>query len=346
MIASTFTRHIARLTALIFGLALSAAILAAPKGTYVVTNLVADPNGPAAVNTDPNLINGWGLVARATSPFWVSSNGTSMSTVYDGQGNIISPPSPVTIPEPPTGIVGNVSTTAFGGAVFLWALEDGHVAAWSGGAAATIVFTATDSASYKGLAIAGNGTALQLYLADFHNGKIDVLSSTFGAGVATGGFADPTIPAGFAPFNVMNIQGNLFVAYALRETGGDDEVAGAGLGFVNVFNPNGDLIARVATRGKLNAPWGIALAPAGFGEFSNHLLVGNFGDGTINAYDLTKYKFAGQLRSSTGGVLKVDGLWGIAFGNGAQSQSVNTLFFAAGPEDETQGLYGKIEPAP
>jgi uncharacterized protein (TIGR03118 family) len=345
MIASPFTRHIARLAALIFGLALSAAILAAPKGTYVVTNLVADPNGPAAVNTDANLINGWGITARATSPFWVSANGTSMATIYDGQGNILSF-SPVSIPGPPTGVVGNVSTTAFGGAVFLFALEDGHVAAWSSGATAANVFTATDGASYKGLAIAGTGTALQLYLADFHNGKIDVLNSTFGPGVATGGFADPTIPAGFAPFNIMNIQGNLFVAYALRETGGDDEVAGAGLGFVNVFNPNGDLLARVATRGKLNAPWGIALAPAGFGEFSNHLLVGNFGDGTINAYDLTKYKFAGQLRSSSGGVLKVDGLWGISFGNGAQSQPVNTLFFAAGPGDETQGLYGKIEPAP
>jgi uncharacterized protein (TIGR03118 family) len=346
MNASTFTRHIARLAALIFGLALSTAILAVPPGSYVVTNLIADPNGPAAVNTDPNLLNGWGITARATSPFWVAANGTSMSTVYDGLGNIISPPSPVSIPGPPTGIVGNPSAADFGGAAFLWALEDGHVAAWSGGAAATTVFTATDSASYKGIAIAGTGTQLLLYLADFHNGKIDVLTSAFALTTVPGGFADPTIPAGFHPFNIMNLNGNLFVAYALKETGGDDEVAGAGLGFVNVFNPNGVLLARVASRGKLNAPWGMALAPAGFGRFSNHLLVGNFGDGTINAYDTKNYTFAGQLRNSSGGVLKVDGLWGIAFGNGVRNQPTNTLFFAAGPEDESQGLYGKIEPAP
>jgi uncharacterized protein (TIGR03118 family) len=342
--SSPIARHVVRLAALAFGLALSTAIFAAPPSTYTVTNLVADPSGPPALNTDANLVNGWGIALRPTSPFWVADNGTSKSTLYDGSGSII--PLVVTIPGPPTGIVGNLSSADFGGASFLWALEDGHVAAWSSGTTATIVFTATDSASYKGIAIAGNGTALQLYLADFHNGKIDVLSSTFGAGTATGGFADPTIPAGFNPFNIMNLNGNLFVAYALKEADGDDEVAGAGLGFVNVFNPNGDLLARVATRGKLNAPWGMALAPAGFGTFSNHLLVGNFGDGTINAYNLSPYHFAGQLRSSSGGVLKVDGLWGIAFGNGVRNQPTNTLFFAAGPEDETQGLYGKIEPAP
>jgi uncharacterized protein (TIGR03118 family) len=335
-----------RLAVLAFGLALSTAIFGAPPGTYTVTNLVADPSGPPAVNTDPNLVNGWGIALRSNSPVWVADNGTSKSTIYDGLGNII--PLVVSIPGPPTGIVANPSSADFGGAFFLWALEDGHVAAWSpsAGTTATIVFTATDSASYKGIAIAGSGTQFLLYLADFHNGKIDVLTSSFAATTVPGGFADPTIPAGFHPFNIMNLNGNLFVAYALKETGGDDEVAGAGLGFVNVFNPNGVLLARVATRGKLNAPWGMALAPAGFGTFSNHLLVGNFGDGTINAYALSPYHFAGQLRSSTGGILTIDGLWGIAFGNGVHNQSTNTLFFAAGPDDEAQGLYGKIEPAP
>ncbi len=201
-------RLVVRLVALAFGLALSTAIFAAPPGTYTVTNLVADPLGPPALNTDGNLVNGWGIASRPTSPFWVSDNGTSKATIYDGLGNII--PLVVSIPGPPTGIVANPSSGDFGGASFLWALEDGHVAAWSSGTTATTVFTATDSASYKGLAIAGNGTALQLYLADFHNGKIDVLSSTFGAGTATGGFADPTIPTGFHPFNIMNLNGNLF----------------------------------------------------------------------------------------------------------------------------------------
>ena len=342
--SSPIPRQLVRFAALIFGLALSTAIFAAPPGTYTVTNLVADPSGPPAVNTDANLVNGWGIALRPTSPFWVADNGTSVATVYDGLGNIV--PLVVTIPGPPTGIVANPSSGDFGGASFLWALEDGHVAAWSSGTTATIVFTATDSASYKGIAIAGSGTQFLLYLADFHNGKIDVLTSAFASTTVSGGFADPTIPAGFHPFNIMNLNGNLFVAYALKKTAGDDEVAGPGLGFVNVFNPNGVLLARVASRGKLNAPWGMALAPAGFGQFSNHLLVGNFGDGTINAYDLTKYKFAGQLRSSNGGVLTVDGLWGIAFGNGVRNQSTNTLFFAAGPDDEAHGLYGKIEPAP
>ena len=344
--SSPITRHVVRLAVLALGLALSTAIFGAgaPPGTYTVTNLVADPTGPAAVNTDVNLVNGWGIALRPTSPVWVSDNGSNMSTVYDGLGKIIIPPSPVSIPGPPTGIVANLSSADFGGALFLWALEDGHVAAWSGGAATT-VFTATDGAVYKGLTIAGDGTQFHLYIADFHNGKIDVLTSAFATTTVPGGFADPTIPAGFHPFNILNLNGNLFVAYALKETNGNDEVHAPGLGFVNVFNPDGVLLARVATRGKLNAPWGMALAPAGFGRFSNHLLVGNFGDGTINAYDVKNYTFAGQLRSSTGGILTIDGLWGIVFGNGVRNQSTNTLFFAAGPNEESNGVFGKIEPA-
>ncbi len=136
------------------------------------------------------------------------------------------------------------------------------------------------------------------------------------------------------------------MTYALKEPNGNDDVHGPGLGFVNVFDPNGFLLARVGTRGKLNAPWGMALAPAGFGTFANRLLVGNFGDGTINAFNLSPYEFAGQLRSSTGGVLTIDGLWGIAFGNGVRNQPTNTLFFAAGPVAESQGLYGRIDAVP
>jgi len=345
MTASTFTRHAARLAALIFGALLSAAIFAAPPGTYIVKNLVANPGGPTAVNTDANLINGWGIAFRGTSFAWVSDNGNNTSSIYDGLGNIAGF-SPVSIPGPPTGVVANLSSADFGGAAFIFALEDGHVAAWSGGVAATTVFTAPDGAIYKGLTIAGNGTALQLYVADFHNGKIDVLTSGFAKTTVPGGFADPTIPAGFHPFNVLNLNGDLYVAYALKDPNSEDELHAPGLGFVNVFDPNGFLLARVGTRGKLNAPWGMALAPAGFGTFANHLLVGNFGDGAINAFQLTPYSFAGQLRSSTGGILKIDGLWGIAFGNGVRNQPTNTLFFAAGPVDETQGLFGKIDAVP
>jgi uncharacterized protein (TIGR03118 family) len=162
-----------------------------------------------------------------------------------------------------------------------------------------------------------------------------------------GGFSDPSMPRGFHPFNIMNIQGNLYVAYALCcEPNSTDEIKGAGFGFVDVFDADGNLIERVASRGKLNAPWGIALAPAGFGPFSNYLLIGNFGDGTINAYNPKNFTFAGQLRGMSGRPIVIDGLWGIAFGNGFQQQPATTLFFAAGPNDEDDGLYGKIEALP
>ncbi len=346
-----------RAAALACTLVLGAPAFADP-GTYQVTPLVADVAG-VAPNTDANLVNGWGIAARATSPMWVSNNGTGTSTIYNGLGTAISPPSPVAIPAAsgtghgvPTGITANPSTNDFliGGAgtaaVFLWATEDGAIAAWNAGPTATLKFVAPDGAVYKGLALAGNGTSFRLYAADFHNGKIDVLTNAFVKTSVPGGFADPTIPPGFAPFNIMNLQGNLYVAYAKREEDGDDEVAGPGLGFVDIFDADGFLIERAASRGQLNAPWGMAIAPAGFGQFSNHLLVGNFGDGTINAYDTKNFTFAGQLHAADGGVLKIDGLWGIAFGNGFQRQPTDTLFFAAGPGDETHGLFGKIEPAP
>ncbi len=230
----------------------------------------------------------------------------------------------------------------------MWATEDGGIAAWAGGASATIRFAASDAASYKGLAMAGDGNAhYRIYVTDFHNGKIDVIDSTFTKSSVPGGFADPKIPAGFHPFNVVNIQGNLYVTYALCcEPNSNDEIHGTGLGFVDVFDADGNLIRRVATRGKLNAPWGVALAPAGFGTFSNDLLVGNFGDGKINGFDTGDFSFAGQLRTANGKTLVVDGLWGIAFGNGFQQQPATTLFFAAGPNDASAGVFGKIEALP
>lgn len=352
------TRYIGRLAALVVGLALSTELIADP-GNYQVTNLVADLPGVAA-NTDPNLVNGWGIVAGPTTPMWVSDNGPGKSTVYDGTGALkltVTIPSATAGTGVPTGIAFNpgASPTSadflVGGAGtaarFLWATEDGAIAAWAGGASATIKFAAADGAVYKGLAMAGDGgTHFQIYAADFHNGKIDVIDSTFKLTSVPGGFADEMLPKGYAPFNIMNIQGNLYVAYALRQQGSNDEAAGPGRGVVNVFDSNGFLIDRVASHGKLNAPWGMALAPAGFGKFGNHLLVGNFGDGTINAYELENYDFAGQLRTAKGQVLTIDGLWGIAFGNGFQQQPANTLFFAAGPGDESHGLYGKIEAVP
>jgi uncharacterized protein (TIGR03118 family) len=366
----TTSRFIARgatqVVALTCALTFSTSPLADPgnsgkPGAYDVTNLVSDVPG-LTTNQDINLVNGWGIVAGPTTPMWVSDNGSGKSTVYDGTGALRLT---VTVPGASgagqgvsTGIVFNLGASPTSNdflvagpgtaARFMWSTEDGAIAAWAGGPSATIRFVAPDGAVYKGLAMAGDGSAhFRIYAADFHNGKIDVIDSNFAKTSVAGGFVDPKLPATFHPFNIMNIQGNLYVAYALCcEPGGEDEVAGPGLGFVDVFDADGNLVKRVASRGKLNAPWGIALAPAGFGSFSHHLLVGNFGDGTINAYDPDDFHFAGQLRDANHRPLVIDGLWGIAFGNGFQQQPATTLFFAAGPNDESQGVYGKIEAAP
>jgi uncharacterized protein (TIGR03118 family) len=361
--SSPIARHVLRLAALTFGLALSTAIIAASPNSYQVHNLVSDVAGQAD-HTDTNLVNGWGVAFNPNGFVWVADNGTGVATLYDGLGNpqslVVSIPTASGSGQGvPTGITFNSSNdfqVSNGGtpaaARFLFATEDGAIAGWAPSvdfthAIIAVTPAAVSPAVYKGIAIAGNGGShLQLYAADFHNSKIDVFDSTFAPTTAPGGFADPGIPVGFAPFNIMNIQGDLYVAFAQREVGGDDEVAGPGLGFVDVFDADGFLIRRVASRGKLNAPWGMALAPAGFGKFSNHLLVGNFGDGTINAYNLKNGTFAGQLHTSNGQVLKIDGLWGIAFGNGILDQQTDVLFFAAGPDDESHGLYGRIEPAP
>jgi uncharacterized protein (TIGR03118 family) len=333
------------------------------SGGYAVTNLVSNVPG-LALNQDANLVNGWGIVAGPTTPLWVSDNGSGHSTVYDGTGalrlTVVVPSVGGSGTGVPTGVVFNLGASPTSNdflvagpgtaARFMWSTEDGGIAAWAGppSTSATIRFAASDGAVYKGLALAGDGNAhFRIYAADFHNGKIDVIDSTFTKASVTGGFVDPKIPATFHPFNVMNIQGNLYVTYALCcEANSDDEVHGPGLGYVDVFDTDGNLIRRVATRGKLNAPWGVALAPAGFGRFSNDLLVGNFGDGTINAYDADDFSFAGQLGMPDGRPVTIDGLWGITFGNGFQQQPATTLFFAAGPNDEGDGLFGRIDALP
>jgi uncharacterized protein (TIGR03118 family) len=352
-----------QLAALIFGLALSVAAVA--DGNYIVHNLVSDLAG-VADHQDPNLKNRWGIVFGPTSPVWVSDNSTGVATVYDGNGNPFlagSPPQPLVVTIPggsPTGITFNPSGSDFPitcgtpstsqAATFLWATENGIIAAWRkdcGLTAVTIPTTATPNGVYKGIAIAGNGaTDFRLFAADLFNEKIQVFDSNFMPTTVPGGFVDPNLPPGFAPFNILNLQGNLYVAYAFHVAGDHDETAGPGLGIVDVFDANGFLIGRVATGGKLNAPWGMAIAPAKFGQFSGMLLVGNFGDGKINAFDTNDNEFAGQLQTANGQVLVIDGLWGIAFGNNFRSQPANTLFFAAGPNGENDGLYGTILPAP
>jgi uncharacterized protein (TIGR03118 family) len=367
----TETRITRRLGApLAFALALAGAMnVQADSGAYVQRNLISDGFVAAEQPPDPNLVNAWGIALSSTSPMWVADNGTGLSTIYDGNG--VPRSLVVEIPTPtdpnggtPTGIVFNGSasfsvtgTAADGSTVtgfshFIFATEDGVIAGWPGGTRAFVGVdnSVTTGAVYKGLALVSlnaDGTDQRLYATDFHNARVDVFDNMF-APVTTlpaDAFTDPQLPPGYAPFGIQAIGGNVFVTYAKLEAGSDDEVAGQGLGFVDVYDANGGLLSRVASRGLLNAPWGVALAPAGFGKFSNSLLVGNFGDGSIIAFDTKNFTPQGPLHGQDGRVLHIDGLWGIAFGNDHNDQPSTTLFFAAGPDDEHHGLYGRIDVA-
>jgi uncharacterized protein (TIGR03118 family) len=355
-------------------LAAALTVAAAPTSqaladTYLRHDLVSDGALPAD-NTDTHLVNAWGIAFSPTGPVWVADNGSGVSTLYGGSGNAFPVPrSPlaVSVPSPddaggggnPTGIVFNASAgfavtqgDASGASRFIFATEDGLIAGWAPNVDATHAITVVDNSTstgavYKGLALSAGGTGSRLYASDFHNARIDVFDSAFQpVTLPPGAFVDPHIPAGFAPFGLQAINGNLYVSYAKQDAEHHDDVQGRGLGFVDVYDPDGNLIQRVASRGHLNAPWGMALAPAGFGPLGNRLLVGNFGDGRINAYDLATGRFVGRLKDASHQAITIDGLWGIAFGNGFLGQPVNTLFFAAGPEDEAHGLYGRIDVEP
>jgi uncharacterized protein (TIGR03118 family) len=335
--------------AAIAALALSGASAAeAHNGNvYKKRNLVSDIDGVARI-TDPNLVNPWGLSAGPTTPLWVADNGTDKSTLYSGG---VRRSIPMILPlvvdiagGAPTGTVFN-STSGFpvNGAPsrFIFDSEAGTITAWNGGTTATTVVPNTTGAIYKGLAIAGEGKDALLYAADFHNAKIDVFDESFAKVTAPGGFADPNLPAGFAPFNVQEIAGKIVVAYAKQDAAAEDEVAGAGLGYVDVFDTSGHLLRRLISQGALNAPWGLVLAPSHFGAFSGDLLVGNFGDGAINAYDPRTGQFEGTLKNKDGNQIKIDGLWALRFGNGVFG-TPTTLIFTAGIADEAHGLLGEI----
>lgn len=331
-----------------FGAAL--VVVAAPASAqtgYDQTNLVSDIPGLARV-TDPSLVNPWGMASSATSPWWVSDNGSDLSTLYNGntgakQGLVVDIPSAA-----PTGLVFN-NTADFllpsgGKSLFIFSTETGHIAAWNGAQGTTAIsMAAPTGAVYKGLAIGTANSASYLYAADFVQGKVQVFNSTFGTtNTLTGNFTDPGLPSGYAPFGIKNLGGKIYVTYAQQSgiPGDIDEVHGAGKGFVDVFDTNGNLLNRVASGGSLNAPWGLTIAPSNFGDFSNDLLVGNFGDGTINAFDPTSFAFEGQLRDVNGNPIVIDGLWDLNFGNGANAGLKNSLYFSAGINDENDGLVG------
>jgi uncharacterized protein (TIGR03118 family) len=328
---------------------LAAGAAQAAGSRYQVNKLASDIPGMAA-NTNAKLQNPWGIAFNPTGFDWIANNATASSSLLDGDG-VPNPTLPfVNVPGNPTGIVFNGTkdfpVTKGNPAAFIFASEDGSIAAWSPAVDLHNAMTVVPSAGavYKGLALAANGTANFLYAADFLHRRIDVYDANFH--LVSMPFSDPKIPAQFSPFNITNIKGDLYVAYAERLGNDTDETAGPGLGFVDVFDANGILIRRVASRGQLNAPWGMVLAPASFGKFADRLLVGNFGDGTINAFDAHSGEFKGTLRGADNKPIKIDGLWGLAFGNGVLNQPTSTLFFAAGIDDEAHGLYGSIAPLP
>ena len=354
-------RILARLCApLAFGLVLASAAPVAPPSLFVQRNLVSDGTITAA-HTDPNLVNSWGLAFNPYGFAWVADADAGVSTLYDGNGNpqslVVQIPGPAGSDEAgePTGIVFNGSNDfdASPGPTndpsrFMFATEQGVIAAWAPTFDLThaqrMVDNSASGTNYKGLAISGGGSGQRIYATDFFHAKVDVYDAHFQPVVLpAGAFHDSHIPAGFAPFGIQAIGGDLYVTYAKQDAEGADEVTGPGLGFVDLYDPNGRLIRRVASGGRLNAPWGVALAPPGFGRYANTLLIGNFGDGRINAWESTFGFPMGPLRYRNGVPVHIDGLWGIAFGNGVAEQPVNTLFFASGPDDEEHGLYGRLD---
>ena len=351
------------------------------RDAYVITPVVSNLAGQAA-KQDPVLQNAWGIAfSPAGSPFWVNDNATGCSTLYDGAGTKVAlqvsiplpgnvvpatscqPNNPNntsgTTPAGPSGIVWNPAASFLVPgtkipAVFIFSTEDGTISAWAGGLnpADNAVIAADESANgavYKGLAFAVNAKGAFLYATNFRNGTVDVFGPNGADGLFTkvtldGQFADPELPAGYAPFNIANIDGDLFVTYAKQNDQKHDDVAGPGHGFVDVFDTDGHLIRRFDSGGRLNSPWGIARASFAFGPFSGKILVGNFGDGRINVFD-NDGTLVDQLEDVHGKPLVIDGLWTLTLGGGRNS-SPDTLYFSAGPNDETNGLFGTITLAP
>jgi uncharacterized protein (TIGR03118 family) len=340
--------------------------------TFTENKLVGSDPSVGAAQTDPNLLNPWGVSESATSPFWISDNGAGFASIYSvtstGVTTNVIPPITIAVPAgqtpgtaSPTGQVFNTfaSNGAFtlqdgSPATFLFATEDGTISGWNA-AAGTQSIIAVDEANnpadgdealglgavYKGLAIAQSDKGPVLFAANFRHGTVDTYDQNFNL---IRSFTDPNLPKGFAPFNVQVLDNKLFVTFAEQDAAKHDDVAGAGNGFVDEFDLNGQLLQRVASNGPLNSPWGMAIAPDSFGKFAGDLLVGNFGDGTISAFDLKNDHFAGKLDGANGQPITIGDLWAITPGNGGSGGSPNTLYFTAGVKNEAQGLFGSLTP--
>ncbi len=336
-----------------------APILAANQ--YQQKNLVSNLPGKAPV-TDPNLVNPWGLSRSSTSPWWASDNGMGVSTLYGAAGNIV--PLVVTIPpsDPNVSSAGTPTGTVFNGstefeimkgkpAVFMFVSEDGVISGWNPAVQATkavILVNQKTKSVFKGATIATlngavRGTHNYLYVADFRQGRVEIFDSNFQRTMALeNNFANQAIPRGYAPFNVQNIGGNIYVTYAKQDAEKHDEVDGSGLGFVNVYSTTGQLLLKLERGSWFNGPWGVTQAPTDFGPYSHYILIGNFGSGQIAAFDPMTGKFQDFLRDATSKAIVIDGLWAISFGNDAVAGPATTLFFTAGTNHEQDGLFGSL----
>jgi uncharacterized protein (TIGR03118 family) len=322
---------------------------------FVQVDLASNVPGLAAV-TDVNLVNPWGMSFSPTGPFWFADNGRGVSDLLDGRGQpeplVVAVPSPTDWGSTPTGTVFNggpgfaISEDGITApSRFLFAAEDGSISGWTTLVDPTHALVAVDNAGavYKGLTIAGDGAKSFLYAADFSRGTIDVFNQDFKQVTHPGAFVDPNLPRGYAPFNVQNIDGKLFVAYARADSTWRDDVPGPGHGFVDVYATDGTLLSRLASEGTLNSPWGLALAPSDFGRFAGDLLVGNNGDGRISAFNPATGAYLGELTAADGNAIAIPGLWGLSFGNGHAGGDASTLFFSAGVNAEQDGLFGAIQ---
>jgi uncharacterized protein (TIGR03118 family) len=328
---------------------------------FTETDLTADRSGISnAVNIDPNLVNPWGLSRSSGSPWWDSDNGTGLSTLYDENG--VPQSLVVTVPPPkgsnstaaPDGTVYNYTTGFNAGpnapSIFLFVTEDGTISGWNPNVnpttAVLLVDHSAQGAIYKGCALGMTSAGPRLYVSNFASGEVEVYDGNFRAvKLHNGAFTDSKLPQHYAPFGIQSIGGNIVVAFAQRNPGATDENDGPGLGYVDVFDTNGDLLLRLQHGSFMNAPWGIAQAPGDFGVFSHRILIGNFGSGWINAFNPVTGKYEGTLLNPDGSAITISGLWAISFGAGnTKSGAANTLYFTAGLNDEADGLFGSIVP--
>jgi uncharacterized protein (TIGR03118 family) len=349
------------MSVLLFGAA-SGAVAYGGGGShgYRVNRLVSDQAGEAPVR-DQHLVNAWGLVAGPDTPWWVADADSNFSPLYDGTGAIV--PLVVRVFGGPTGTVFNGGSGfvvkhggEMGPSAFMFATESGTIRGWNPGVvppppskkAYLLINRAGQDANFKGLAIATTGGRDYIYATDFHNGRVDVFRDDLHQMHWAGAFVDPHIPGGYAPFGIQRIRDRIFVTYAKQDADAEDEVAGKSLGFVDAFGLQGRFLGRVASRGVLDAPWGLAWAPSNFGRFSGDLLVGNFGNGRVNAYHEGPdghFEHVALMRHPNGTLVRIDGLWALEFGNGGPAGPTNQLYFTAGPDEETHGSFGNIEAA-